>query len=724
MVKISLFLTALILSPNVFATSSAPANPPLHSDIINPTQIRLALQQQIETERRVRIEQRATFLQLEGLLKSAIKNNNISANALLFNRLIDALNGYPLQTDAMAAYLEGRLKTLNPDDIEEVARLEQDIETFLQKNPQHFTYKPLARSCFALLEKQQKWQEISALAKILPPTDFSDQLRVLNADYQLTLNTLLPTPDSPHSAEKRVLPEIMSRFEQIWLKNTQFDDKTLLNEWINYGGRTEEKIYQKAAYLFTQKDTQGLARLIDESANTNAYANIQLHLAQLQKLLQNPATFKDFANQLPQEETIQKALKFAVIQGFPAYLKTLTEQLPQPDFNQYLSWAKNWRLDPNEIRNWEIAFLDRFFDNENRPFQQWRDNELVVLQADNLTERRLRMAIWQQTDLTKWLQILSPETAQKQEWRYWRAIIQQKTAPQKTREILTALARERGFYPMLAAHKLGVFYRPEQVNFTPSNADTAQENDKVSAKFRSALDEISELRALERFGQAKQRWRFLLENLDGQNKFEQQIALSRYADKQHWFDLSVEGTIVAKAWNELALRLPIAYSNYFAFALNNKTVTSTFAMAIARQESAWNPLAQSSANARGLMQLLPSTAKATAARAKLPYNGEPDLFQPLNNILLGTAHLEELNAQYPNNRILIAAAYNAGSSRVEKWLARANGKLAMDEFIASIPFYETRGYVQNVLSYDYFYQILQGKENPQSFSQEEYDRLY
>ena len=47
---------------------------------------------------------------------------------------------------------------------------------------------------------------------------------------------------------------------------------------------------------------------------------------------------------------------------------------------------------------------------------------------------------------------------------------------------------------------------------------------------------------------------------------------------------------------------------------------------------------------------------------------------------------------------MIASAYNAGASRVEKWLARANGKLAMDEFIASIPFFETRGYVQNVFN--------------------------
>ena len=58
----------------------------------------------------------------------------------------------------------------------------------------------------------------------------------------------------------------------------------------------------------------------------------------------------------------------------------------------------------------------------------------------------------------------------------------------------------------------------------------------------------------------------------------------------------------------------------------------------------------------------------------------------MNNILLGTAHLNELNGKYPNNRILIAAAYNAGANRVEKWLSRASGKLALDEFVASIPF--------------------------------------
>ncbi len=88
-------------------------------------------------------------------------------------------------------------------------------------------------------------------------------------------------------------------------------------------------------------------------------------------------------------------------------------------------------------------------------------------------------------------------------------------------------------------------------------------------------------------------------------------------------------------------------------------------------------MAQSSANARGLMQLLPSTAKLTAEIINYLIQGEQDLFKPLNNILLGTTHLNELNGKYPNNRILIAAAYNAGANRVEKWLSHCEWKISI-----------------------------------------------
>ena len=78
-----------------------------------------------------------------------------------------------------------------------------------------------------------------------------------------------------------------------------------------------------------------------------------------------------------------------------------------------------------------------------------------------------------------------------------------------------------------------------------------------SKKVKPALEEIAELRQLERFGPAKQRWRFLLENLSGDAKKEKQMALSQYANQQNWFDLGVDGSIIAKAFDYIQLRLPM-----------------------------------------------------------------------------------------------------------------------------------------------------------------------
>ena len=687
------------------------------------------------------IEQRATFLQLESLLKSAVKSNNISNNAKLFLSLIDSLKDYPLQTDAMAAYLDARVKTVNRDTpSEEVNTLRTDIEQFLQQHPSHFLRGKLEQSIFTLLTNAEDTQ---ALAK-LTPNNLETQIAVLTAKYQVeTTNSPQATENSSNDKNKSA---ILSEYEQLWLNNAELpNDAQLWAAWYSQSGRTEEKIYQKAEMLFSKNDAKGLEILAKElekvdSAKENAQVNIDLAL--YLDLLKNPANLKTLAESLPliDGNTNKIIHRFAVVLGFSRYLRTIPENMNEPTFTPYEQWAKTWQLNETELRDWKIAFISRFFDNESPNFVQWRDQEILKLNADNLIERRLRTAIWQQTDLLTWLNALSNESKQKQEWRYWMGKALEKENVTKAKEIFSELSNERGFYPMLATAKLypedrGAGYDFGQpgleVFIARSISDPYWEHEYK--KFQPALAEIAELRQLDRLGAAKQRWRSLLEKLPQ----EKQLALSQYANEQNWFELGVDGSIIAKAWDYIGLRLPNAYSQYFDIALSNvnlsgtepqaivdNRVTKTFAMAIARQESAWNPMAQSSANARGLMQLLPSTAQKTAENQQLPYNGELDLFKPLNNILLGTAHLNELNAKYPNNRILIASAYNAGASRVEKWLARANGKLAMDEFIASIPFFETRGYVQNVLTYDFYYQNLQNKEKLQTFSKEEYDRLY
>ena len=693
-----------------------------------------------------RMTQRATFLQLENLLKSAVKNNNVSDNAELYLKLIESLKDYPLKMDAMTAYFDARIKSVNQTtQPEEVNALKQEIEQAIAQNPTHFLRTRWEQSLFPLFQNANDLEGFVHYAQRVKPSSLEMQIAVLNAELrqESTKNTTDKKPDSNANTH------IISRYEQLWLANSKLpNDTQLWAAWYARGGRTAAKVYQKAEMLFAKNDENGLALLATElhrMTGENEDEKVAAQLQLLQTLINTPASLAEFSARLPMTENNTALLKFAVLQSFPRYLRTLPENIEDPSFAPYAQWAKNWQLTDAEMREWEIAFLNRFFDNESPLFQQWRDTELLNLNADNLTERRLRMAIWQKTDLTPWLNALSDEGRQKQEWRYWLAKTIEKSDRPKTTEIWTALSHERGFYPMLAAAKLDPQTRGKRYHFgqpqllvAPSITDEAWADE--FPKLKPALEEIAELRQLDRLGAAKQRWRFLLENLPDDQKKEKQIALSQYANQQNWFDLGVDGSIIAKAFDHIQLRLPIAYSHYYDIALKprrltlsklkpqaSQTATSiskTFAMAISRQESAWNPQAQSSANARGLMQLLPSTAKATASHAKLPYTDEADLFKPLNNILLGTAYLAELNAKYPNNRILIASAYNAGAHRVEKWLARANGKLEMDEFVASIPFYETRGYVQNVLTYDFYYQRLQNKEDPQTFSNEEYDRLY
>jgi soluble lytic murein transglycosylase len=117
-------------------------------------------------------------------------------------------------------------------------------------------------------------------------------------------------------------------------------------------------------------------------------------------------------------------------------------------------------------------------------------------------------------------------------------------------------------------------------------------------------------------------------------------------------------------------------------------------LAIMRQESNFDPLVVSPAGARGLMQVMPATARVMAA-------AHADLFDPAANTRVGSAYLQHLLDQFSDEPALAAAAYNAGPNRVRAWLAAdspapADPKQLID-WVELIPFAETRNYVQRVL---------------------------
>ena len=139
------------------------------------------------------------------------------------------------------------------------------------------------------------------------------------------------------------------------------------------------------------------------------------------------------------------------------------------------------------------------------------------------------------------------------------------------------------------------------------------------------------------------------------------------------------------------------------------------AYSIARQESAFNPAAVSPANARGLLQLLPGTAKAVAKRHGLAYASERLTSDPGYNATLGAHYLGEQIESFGGSYILTFIAYNAGPRRVAEWIKRygdPRGRPIEDviDWIERIPFPETRNYVQRITENYQIYKARLGQE--------------
>ncbi|MGV7030358.1 transglycosylase SLT domain-containing protein [Methylobacterium symbioticum] len=130
-------------------------------------------------------------------------------------------------------------------------------------------------------------------------------------------------------------------------------------------------------------------------------------------------------------------------------------------------------------------------------------------------------------------------------------------------------------------------------------------------------------------------------------------------------------------------------------------VERAMVFAIARQESQFDPRAQSGVGARGLMQMMPATAQRTARRVAAAYDQDRLTSDPAYNARLGQAHLGELMEDWRGSYVLAFAAYNAGGGNVKKWIDAygdpRKGEVDVVDWVERIPFTETRNYVQRVM---------------------------
>jgi soluble lytic murein transglycosylase len=167
------------------------------------------------------------------------------------------------------------------------------------------------------------------------------------------------------------------------------------------------------------------------------------------------------------------------------------------------------------------------------------------------------------------------------------------------------------------------------------------------------------------------------------------------------------GRLLESEKNLFLLAYPLGNPSWINPYAKKHKLDAAFLSAVILEESRFNPQAVSPAGARGLMQVLPSTANQIVQRIKVRPYSESLLFDPEMNLRLGSWYLSSLLEEFGGKETLALAAYNAGPHMVRQWIAKTPA-MREDEFVENIPYAETRNYVIRVLSSAQVYRMLYG----------------
>jgi soluble lytic murein transglycosylase len=247
------------------------------------------------------------------------------------------------------------------------------------------------------------------------------------------------------------------------------------------------------------------------------------------------------------------------------------------------------------------------------------------------------------------------------------------------------------FYGQLAVSKLG----GKALRLPPPPVPT--DTDRRNFEARQLVQVIHRLEAVDYDDRAAIFFRTLADQINAPGEIALLTGLAD-AEGNHQLALQLAKTAVSRGIPADALAFPTSAIPQTAATPG---IDRAVVFAVARQESAFNPGAVSSAGARGLLQLMPTTAKVVAKAVGLPYDKSRLTSDPGYNATLGAAHLGDLVNNFGGSYVMTFAAYNAGASRVNQWVQQygdpRDPRTDVVNWIESIPFTETRNYVQRLM---------------------------
>ncbi|MGS2721162.1 transglycosylase SLT domain-containing protein [Paraglaciecola aestuariivivens] len=596
--------------------------------------------------------QRKNFMAAEALAHNP--------NSRTFKRLMRSLEGYPL-----TPYIE--LKTLTKFPY---MANQKRIAKFLKNYESTPLDKPL----------RKKW--LQYLAKKNQPDLFIEFYRDLG-DSALTCQygSYLINKDPQHQ-------EALALAESLWVvgKSQPKQCDPLFSHWQQLGLRTPELVLKRLAlaanggnhtlipYLKTllPKPQQYLAdlwlKVRRSPSQVSRISNFPKQFPEVETDIMvyglNRLISRDRELALKSWEKLSNQFTFSTQQ-----LTTLTHRFAvflaladHPQAETWLEKASNYQPDA-ELLRWHLAHV-------------------------------LRQQDWQHAiDV---IDFVPEEVAQDFVFQYWKSRAYGQLAATDLATLgLQKLAKHRHYYGFLASAKLAI---PANLNNIPLYI--AQADLHTIASMPSA-QRAFEFRHLGRNLSARREWIYLQSQLTT----EQQLTAAVLASQQNWHDQAIFGFTRAGYLDDLARRFPMPFDTHLQTHAKKNDIDPAWAFAIARRESSFMPDAASGAGALGLMQVMPGTARYLTKQKV----GQRHLFNPAKNVALGTKYMRYLLNKMDNNTVLATASYNAGWRRVKQWLPE-NQPMALDLWIETIPYKETRNYVKAVMAYQQIYQQQLGEK--------------
>lgn len=477
--------------------------------------------------------------------------------------------------------------------------------------------------------------------------------------------------------------------KSLWLSGGSVADACdpLFEAWDKQGGLTDTLVFDRMVLAFEGRN-RALMKYLLKKIDRPANASIAQEMIDL---YDKPETVVAFAQRHAKAALARRQAELALEK-----LARIDELKAQRALAEVVK-AQHWSAAQQARIGQYIAL--RMMDAESLELRQWRDSVIAGSSNINLIETRIRLALrhvdWQ--GVTDWIQQLPPAEQATTRWQYWLGrsdmALGHKDAGIKR---LQTILGERNFYSVAAAKAV-----QQSVNYPVSTLDL--DSNKVKP-YQTALVRIQELIDRDKIAAAKSEWSWLLSRVT----LEEKEMLAAYAASKRWHHLTVTASISARMWDNMTLRFPMAHQWWFNFYGEKHGIDPIMLMSLARQESAMDSEARSPVGARGIMQIMPATARYTAKKYQLTYDDADELYQVGKNIEIGSHYLNGLLERYDNNRIFAFAAYNAGPQRVDRWRKETDGQLDAYAFIEAIPFRETRGYVQNILMFETYYRDLMG----------------